>query len=241
MTTTIATICKKIDIHSHILQGMDHGSSGIQSSVEALKEAKKNKITDIICTPHYLYKNDNYCANFELLKSEAEKLGINLYKGNEIPLNPATITEIKNKKARPLNRSKYLLVELRRNNSYTRDEIKDMTEELIELGYIIIFAHPELIKNTFKKKKDLLFFRELGVLFQIDADSYYLGKKRRVNKLLKLNMVDIIASDFHDSRKSYYYYTKFQNHLINKYGKKYAQRFFYDNPKKVLQNKTITK
>lgn len=240
MTTTTATICKKIDIHNHIVFDVDDGIKSFDEAVLALIEAKKNKITDIVCTSHFTYKETKYNENFYKLKEVADKLKINLYMGNEIILNKASVLEVKTKRAKSLNNSRYILVELKRSNELTFDEIKELIEELIEDDFIIIFAHPELIKNTFIKKKELSEYRKLGVLFQVDADSYYKGKRRRVKRLLKWGFVDIISSDFHNNRDSFYYFTKFQNFLISKYNKKFVQKLFYDNPKKIIQDKKIT-
>ena len=78
-----------IDIHSHILPGIDDGSKSIEESIDILKQASENGVTDIIVTPHYMLGSE-YIVNNEdkrklltKLKRYAKKEGleINLYLG----------------------------------------------------------------------------------------------------------------------------------------------------------------
>lgn len=241
MTTTTITTCKIIDIHSHILHNMDHGSSSLESSIEMLNMAKNIGITDIICTVHYHYKNNEYMDNFKTLKKYAKNLNINLYIGNEILINDSTLDEIINNRVLSLNNKNYLLLEVKRRNQLTIDEIIKYIKTIQENGYKVIIAHPELIKKTFKKKKDLMILRKLGVLFQIDAYSYYKDFKTKIyiKKLIKLNMVDFIASDMHENTKNYYHFKNLYKLLKKKYGIKFANKLYYENPKKVLYGKKI--
>ena len=60
-----------VDIHSHILFGVDDGAKDIEESMELLKQAVSVGYTDIVCSSHYyigLYENSNYLTNFNLLK-----------------------------------------------------------------------------------------------------------------------------------------------------------------------------
>lgn len=79
-----------IDIHSHILPEVDDGSKNIEQSLEMLKEAERQGITDIILTPHYrheyLTKKEHIEKNFAQLKTAAKEhdINISLYLGQEI-------------------------------------------------------------------------------------------------------------------------------------------------------------
>ena len=81
-----------IDIHSHILPGIDDGSKSIEESITIIKNALKNNIKDIVLTPHYILGSDynSNCSNnkeiLSNLKKEIEKnnIDVNLYLGNEI-------------------------------------------------------------------------------------------------------------------------------------------------------------
>ena len=109
-----------IDIHSHIMYGIDDGSKNIETSLEILKDAYNNGVTDIFLTPHYVEDsryNTNNNDKEEILNTLKEKLkeenvNINLYIGNEIFINENISKYIDNKEIASLNNSNYLLIEL---------------------------------------------------------------------------------------------------------------------------------
>ncbi|MFR1675540.1 MAG: CpsB/CapC family capsule biosynthesis tyrosine phosphatase, partial [Fusobacterium sp.] len=81
-----------VDIHSHILFGVDDGAKDIEESIELLKQAVSVGYTDIVCSSHYyigLYENRNYLTHFNLLQDEIKRLNIpiNIYLGNEFNLD----------------------------------------------------------------------------------------------------------------------------------------------------------
>ena len=81
-----------IDIHSHLVYGVDDGSKTIEDTIYMLKEAKKVGFTDIICTPHYMESyyevpcNEifNRILNVQKL---TEEINIKIHLGNEIYAN----------------------------------------------------------------------------------------------------------------------------------------------------------
>ena len=90
-----------IDIHSHILFGVDDGAKNIEESITLLRQAEKLGITDIVCSSHYYmgrYENKEYNKNFEILKNEIKKQGIKikLYKGNEVALFGDVLSKVEN-------------------------------------------------------------------------------------------------------------------------------------------------
>ena len=137
-----------IDIHSHLLYGVDDGAKTIDESVDIIRNLYKNGITDIILTPHYIeYSsyNSNKKSNLEKLDSLKKKLkeegiNVNLYLGNEIYINNNILSLLKKGEISSLNDSKYLLIELPMSGKY--DNYVEIFKELIENGYKVILAHP---------------------------------------------------------------------------------------------------
>ena len=198
-----------IDIHSHIMYGIDDGSKDIETSIEILKEAKKEGITDIFLTPHYIenskYNTNNKKKN-ELLKKlqkqiEKENLDINLYIGNEIYINESIIEYIKNKEISSLNNSKYILVELPMGKMY--QNTKHILFNLIRNGYIVILAHPE--RYIYLKNHDEVLdeFLSMGVLLQGNYRSLfgYYGRdaKKALKKYIKRHQISFLGSDIHEN------------------------------------------
>ena len=119
-----------IDVHSHIVYGVDDGSKTIEDTIHMIKEAKKVGFTDIICTPHYM--EDYYEVPCEEISSKisqirdlAEGINIKIHQGNEIYANENIIEYIKSGQATSLNGSRYVLIEfpmqtkpIKQNSSY---------------------------------------------------------------------------------------------------------------------------
>lgn len=196
-----------IDIHSHILFGVDDGASNIEDSILTIEKMIECGITDIILTPHYI-EGSSFVANnkikeknFKELKAlvKKKKIDINLYLGNEIFIANDISKLIKDKEIMPLNKSKYILLEIPMVEEFKNT--KNIIFELIDKGYKVILAHPERYKCFQKDIKEVISYIEMGVMLQGNIDSIS-GKngymaKRMFKKLLKRNCYSFIDSDIH--------------------------------------------
>lgn len=244
MTITTQTIDEIIDIHSHIIFDVDDGSDSLDSSVKALIQAKKINLKKIICTPHIRYGNkeriEKIKKNFLELKKYADKLEIELYLGTEIMLTDKTSYLLKTKRLRSLDGKKYVLVELKREESMDIDNVIYMLDDLIDMGFIPILAHPELYSN-YRNIEYLRRIKEIGVLLQLDATSILKKKVKKdvykfSKKLLKEKVIDIVASDNHcNNKRNYNDFNKAYKKIKRKYGKKYTNILFYENPISILE------
>ena len=234
-----------IDIHTHILPGVDDGSKSIDESIEIIKYLYSIGVTDIVLTSHYI-KDTKYVANLKERKAIYEKLvkenikGVNLYLGNEVFLNDDVINLFNKKEITTINNSNYMLVELPLTsymNGYS-----NILCDLSEYGIIPIIAHPEryeFIKKDKKKVKELL---EFNTLLQVNVESLtgkYGKKAKKVAKwLLKKDLVSFVATDIHrvsnktEIDKAY----KKLKKLVKK--DRYIE-LTYNNPLRVLNNKRI--
>lgn len=191
-----------IDIHSHILYGIDDGARTKEESIELLKKQKELGFTDIILTPHYI-ENTKYEASIkkkqELIKELEKETDINIYIGNEVYFSDKTMELLKEKKISTLNNSKYLLIELPMSN-----KIKDLDELIFDLtvnNIIPIIAHPERYSYVQEDIKYLDRLKETGALFQMNYGSL-VGKygkicEKTAKKLLKKNYISFMGTDIH--------------------------------------------
>lgn len=196
-----------IDMHCHILYGIDDGCKTIEESIETIKKMKSAGFNSIVLTPHYI-EDSTFKANnnlklerLKILKEELLKnnIEINLFLGNEIFINESIDELITNKEIRSINNGRYILVELPFNNQILN--LDDYIYELNLKGYKVIIAHPErytYFKDDYKEAKKLY---DSGVLFQVNYGSiigqYGTGAQKLVKNLLKDNMVDFISTDVH--------------------------------------------
>ena len=232
-----------IDIHSHILYGVDDGAKTIDESVDIIRNLYKNGITDIILTPHYIeYSsyNSNKKSNLEKLDSLKKKLkeegiNVNLYLGNEIYINNNILSLLKKGEISSLNNSKYLLIELPMSGKY--DNYVEIFKELIENGYKVILAHPERY-NTFKKDINLIYeLKNIGVLMQCNIESilktYGKDAYKTIKKLAKNKLINFIASDIHH-KKDYEYINKARDKFKRYYSDSEIDDLLSNNQKDIL-------
>lgn len=203
-----------IDLHSHIIFGIDDGSKTIDESLKMLRKAEQNGVSDIVLTPHYI-KDSIYNVNNkdkekkikELVKKiKEEKININIYLGNEVYIDEDVIELLKNKEICTINDSKYLLIELPFNHkSFILEEV---LYRLKKEGIVPIIAHPERYIVYYN---DLEFFESLlekGCLFQGNIGSLYnrygSKSKKMLIKMLKKNMIHFLGSDIHHGEDTIY-------------------------------------
>ena len=199
-----------IDIHNHLLYGIDDGSKTIEESIEVLKDLEKSEFTDIILTPHYIYgskyNNDreNNLERLNILKQELKNnnISINLYLGNEIYIDENIANLLKENIISCMSNTKFILVELPLSGEFVG--YQEIIKDLIIKGYRVILAHPERYL-TFQDDYELLNeLRHMGVLFQCNLESltgkYGPYAERMIIRMLKEGKASFLATDIHHKK-----------------------------------------
>ena len=225
-----------IDVHAHVLPGVDDGSLNLDQTLCLLKKLKDEGVTDVICTPHLRGKYRAERSEIEQAFIDTKKLisdnglDIKIHLGREVYASKHYRENIKNFLATyPSN--KHVLVEFDFNKEC---EIAEVVYELARLGYVPVLAHPE--RYRYLSVDDVLEIRLMGALVQINAQSITKPLTREwvfVNKLFKENLVDFVASDIHYGRKCHY--LKARKIVEKKYGKTVAEDVFCNNAKKLIE------
>lgn len=199
-----------IDMHCHVLPGIDDGSKDLEMSIEMLVTAEKNKTDKIIVTPHFYRgyfenKYDEVLKHVAALNLEAEKQGIDikLYPGQEVFADKYTLDYYKQGTIKGLNNSKYLLIEFPMD--VMPEDALDIIYELKLLGVQPIVAHPERYIYIWNKLTNLNKFIEEDCLFQINTSSILglMGKqiKEAAFSIMDNGLCSFIASDAHSNGK----------------------------------------
>ena len=194
-----------IDIHCHILWGVDDGPQSPEETEDLLNLAKAESITDIIATAHYSpYLEQVYEEKFEEAASVARSVGINLYSGCEYKLQDALLLK---DRLITLAGSDFILVEI--TSGVLGDFVYNQVYDLELAGYQVILAHPErsFTPADLPKLRKLC---DMGVYFQITAGSIAgkFGKQiqRFAFKLLEEGLCHFIASDAHNPHSREFYF-----------------------------------
>ena len=238
-----------VDIHCHLLFGVDDGSKSLESSIKALRNLESMGYTDIIMTPHYI-PDTNYTSNkknnMRILNKindslNKEKININLYLGNEIFINYDVLDLLQEKEITCLNNSKYLLIELPMSGEFSG--YIEVFLELINRGYKIILAHPERYISFQKDYSKVLELKEIGIYFQCNIESitggYGRHAKKMIKRLLKENKISFLATDLHHDKKDYSVYLKAKKKFLKYMTIEEYNKLINDNPRKIINKEII--
>ncbi len=238
---------EKVDIHSHILPGIDDGAESITAAVDVLRAAFESGTRHIIATPHFItgsYDNDadsihEHCQRLQSI-IEDEGIGITIHPGSEVFLS-LEIVELYDKGVIcTMNDSRHMLIELPMNCMpiYT----DDILYRLQLKGVVPIIAHPERNSVIAKEPGILENMVNRGILAQVNSGSitgrYGIRTRAAAMKLIKKGLVSFVASDTH-CKGRYESFISAVNIVKRKFGQEAAERLFSSNGKTLLENGTI--
>ena len=216
-----------LDIHSHIIYGIDDGAKSMDDSIQLLEQASKQGISHIIATPHYndfisddfFDKRKKHCDEINQYAQDHD-IGIQIEYGCEVSFQ--VDWEKFDAYEECAIRGKYLLIEF--SDFEIPHNVMEIVFSIRKRGYTPIVAHPE---RCHKLQDNLDMVKELhrmGCLFQLDAGSLknHFGKDtmKTAKKFLKMNLYHLIGSDAHSPRnRSYNVYdnldiNEFQNYRL---------------------------
>ncbi len=230
-----------IDIHCHMLFGVDDGADSIEESVKMLSEAKKQGITDIILTPHlrhgmFRYEKDLVEANYQSLLPYAKKLGVGLYLGCEYHVNTEIMDAYGKGRFHSLADRKYILTEYSSVSEYSF--LVKMTQEVMRHGFVPVIAHVERYGCLQEDIERVAELQDMGAWIQVNADAVLglegRGPKRFCKELLEEGWVDVIASDAHGVKNRACHMEKCFSYVSKKFGRNYATELMEHNPRKII-------
>jgi protein-tyrosine phosphatase len=198
-----------IDIHSHIIPGIDDGSKSMEMTLEMIKNAEINGTKEIVATPHYLLEYGE--AKIEEIKDyvekinstlKSEKIDVKIYSGQEVYYTEKIIEDYMEGNIGTINDSRYMLIEFPMQRF--DDNIIDVLYELQVRNIVPIIAHPERYKPFIKNPALINDFINQEYLFQVNAGSiegrFGQEVKKTADLFLKNNIYNFIGSDAHNAR-----------------------------------------
>ena len=194
-----------VDLHTHILPGVDDGAENIEQSLKLLEAERQNGVDAIVFTPHFLPQNgtiEHFLKRrdtaFQSLLPKAPS-EIRYLCGAEV-LYSQYLANLEDVRSLCFQGTDYLLLELPYEASFT-DKLFLAVERLVdEYAITPIIAHVERYLSVRAHPEHLIRFREMGCHIQINASSLLHPASRQVvKKLIKTGTVDLIASDCHDT------------------------------------------
>ena len=237
-----------IDIHCHILPEVDDGSRSLNESIEMAMIAKEQGITKIVNTSHY-NPDFRYKKGEELLKEledfnnvlKENMIDIEVLIGNEIYYTKDLIKEIDELDFYTLNNSRYILIELPPTN-FPKD-LCNIVYELKEKNYIPVFAHVERYREVQENPELIYEVINAGAIIQVNSHSI-LGKSGKelqkvCNTLLNRNMVHVVGTDAHSSKRRTPIFLDAYKYVSEKYSKEMADDLFIKNNNAIINNEAL--
>lgn len=242
-----------IDIHSHIVFGVDDGPSTKEESLALLRKAFSQGVRVIVSTSHrrknmFETPEEIIMTNFKEVKKLVQKElpDLTILYGAEIYYSQDALEKLESKEIPTLNDTQYALIEFSTRTPYW--EIRNALSKILLLGVTPVIAHIERydeLENNKKRVKELI---DMGCYTQINSstvlkprlfgDKYRLFKKR-AQYFLSHNLVHCVASDMHNLSSRPPYMKQAFDAISHQYGKERAEELFVVNPQSIILNKNI--
>ena len=238
-----------IDLHCHILAGIDDGAQSVEDSLEMARAAVREGIDTIIATPHH--KNGRYENSKQLITEKtvefnevlkAENIPLTILPGQEPAIHGELLKGITLGEVSTLNSTQYIFIELPAGHvpRYTDRLLYDLQME----GKIPVIVHPERNQEIIERPEILYQLIKNGALSQVTASSVcgIFGKKIKSfsEQLIEANLTHFIASDAHNTNKRGFQMARAYDTIDTRYGVDMVY-FFKENAELLVQGHNVYK
>lgn len=239
-----------IDIHAHILPGIDDGAADMNNALEMASLAVESGVTVMVATPHSsVYGEPQNFWDQNLARKvrdfrdalEKENIPLKVAPGMEIFGTLEVAELLRTRKMIGLNGSDYPLIEFSFSNYAA--EATEILEEVLSLGMRPVVAHPERYKYVQRDPSLLNLWVEMGCLLQVNKGSL-LGNFGKNEKYLALELVErnfafAVASDAHSPEIRTTWMKDVRQLLKEEFSEQTAEKLLCSNPLKLLKKETI--
>lgn len=236
-----------IDIHCHILPGLDDGSPSLEHSLQMARMAVRDGIRTVIATPHHA--NGKYDNPAESTREHVKSLTAELKRhdiplqvcpGQEVRVYSDLILDMENGSLLTLNDSRYLLIEFPSHR--IPSTIKEIIHELKVMQITPILAHPERNKEIAETPAKLFDLIELGALCQLTSHSItgLFGPAIRNQSLdmCRRNWIHFISSDAHNVTHRPFALREAYAEIDTEIGSMYSS-YYQKNAKAIVENQSV--
>lgn len=200
-----------VDLHSHLIYGIDDGSKSREMTLNMLRQAVLGGTTKLVLTPHYMpgyfeVPREEVKEKAELVRSLAkeENLNIDIYCGQEVYYTSNILENYNNGYIGTINNSRYMLIEFNMRDFSSKEAIENIYELQLK-GIVPVIAHPERYRKFIKNPSLINEFIREGFLFQLNLGSITgeFGKEVQKNAetYMKNKIYSFIGSDAHRDTK----------------------------------------
>ena len=237
---------KTYDLHTHILPGLDDGSSDSEVSQAMLRMAAESGTTDIFATPHTI--SGSYLSEWSTILREvdrlnryaaANRLAVKIHSGAEVAMDWSLLELLPSPGPYCLGGGRFILVEMPLGNLPTYAD--EFLFTLQTLDFLPILGHPERNPEVKKDPSRLQPWLDRGIFVQLNASSL-MGKmgshtQKAATELIKTGRVHFVGSDAHGVGVRRPDLRETSATLKRMVGVEGAQMLLQENPQQLLGNK----
>lgn len=229
-----------VDLHCHILPGVDDGARDMADALALIDMALADGTTALVLTPHYRGRFRQNTPEMlqtvfmELRQGVPDRMA--LYLANEAGYERELTDKLAEGRVLTINGSRYVLLELPMDT--TAAQAQSAVREVADQAFVPILAHVERYDAFLRNKFLIDRVMDMGALIQINADSVMgqqgFAAKRFCHWLLKSRRAHFVASDSHDLQQRPPKLRRCFEYIGKKYGEEYAVALFRENARVVL-------
>lgn len=233
-----------VDIHSHILSGLDDGPKTLEETLAMLRIAADTGTTDIVATPH---ANTSFVFQPELIERKLEEVRaaqppLRVHTGCDFHLTFDNIQDaLETPTKYTINHKQYLLVEF--SDLVIFQNSGDVFRRMLERGIRPVITHPERNGLLRQRLETMAGWVREGCFIQVTAQSL-LGRfgrpaQRFVEELVSRGLAHFVASDAHDLNDRTPRMDAAFRRFEKKFGAVLARRLFVENPRAVIEGNPV--
>ncbi len=239
-----------VDIHTHILPGVDDGPSSVEEALSMLRRFEQEGTDTVVATPHYdrhiskLKSPEEIPTLIENLKEKTRQEGIKveILPGAELYLTERTLDLLKEfPRILTINSSSYVLLEF--SLDFIVPNLKEIIFDMMTAGFTPIIAHPER-NRVLQRHPELLYELVVeGALAQLNAGSltglYGDEERTAAERFLDNNLIHAVASDSHNSQDRFASLPQARKIVEKKLGQEKARLLFEEVPEAIIKNEGL--
>lgn len=235
-----------VDIHHHLLHGMDDGPQSFEETVQMLHHAVKQGVRHVAATPHIRPGQTEF--DVELYRrrlmdargyARENNLPIRIWSGSEVFYTSMTEAFLRQGRIPTLGGGWHVLVEF--EPQVGMRTIVEAADRIGNLGYTMVLAHAERYRSLYVGKRLARLKDDYRIMVQVNADTLMntrdVLRSGWIRHMLREDIVDIVASDAHGVRQRACSMARCAEEIARLYGEKKARQLCADNAMAVLNER----